>query len=104
MIKKYKDGDDGVMIHEFGKNFRSPGHVHLLCTSNDLLKSRKGHTELSTALMLMAKLAPSATICEMIGENGKSLTKNEAKKYAEKNRLMFLEGKEILEAWKSWSG
>ncbi len=104
MIKKYKDSDDGVMIHEFGKNFRSPGHVHLLCTSNDLLKSRKGHTELSTALMLMAKLAPSATICEMMGDNGSSLTKNEAKKYAEKNSLVFLEGKEILEAWEKWSG
>lgn len=104
MIKKYWDMDDGMLIHEFGKNFRSPGHVHLLCASKELLETRKGHTELSTALMLMAKLAPSATICEMIGENGKSLTKNEAKKYAEKNGLILLEGKEILEAWKSWSG
>lgn len=104
MIKKYKDIDDGVMINEFGKNFRSPGHVHLLCTSKELLKSRKGHTELSTALLLMAGLTPSATICEMIGDNGSSLTKNEAKKYAEKNCLIFLEGKEVLEAWEKWSG
>ena len=26
-----------------------------------------------------------------------------AKKYAEKNRLIFLEGKEIIKAWKKWS-
>lgn len=104
MIKKYWDMDNGMLIHEFGKNFRSPGHVHLLCTSKELLKSRKGHTELSTALLLMAGLTPSATICEMIGDDGRALPKNEAKKYAEKNGLVFLEGKEILEAWESWSG
>jgi len=104
MIKKYWDMDDEMLICEFGKNFRSPGHVHLLCTSKELLKSRKGHTELSTALLLMAGLTPSATICEMIGDDGRALPKNEAKKYAEKNGLVFLEGKEILEAWESWSG
>ncbi|MCG2825182.1 MAG: 3,4-dihydroxy-2-butanone-4-phosphate synthase, partial [Thermoplasmatales archaeon] len=48
MIKNYEAMDEGVLIHEFGKNFRSPGHVHLLCTSNELLKTRKGHTELGT--------------------------------------------------------
>jgi len=104
MIKNYEDMDEGVLIHEFGKNFRSPGHVHLLCTSNELLKTRKGHTELGTALLLMAGLTPSATICEMMGDDGRALSKNEAKKYAENNDLVFLEGKEILEAWKSWSG
>lgn len=104
MIKNYGDRDDGVIIHEFGKNFRSPGHVALLCTSKELLKSRRGHTELSTALLLMAGLTPSAAICEMIGDDGRALSKNEAKKYAEKNGLVFLEGKEILGAWSSWSG
>lgn len=102
MIKKLDNMNDAVQ--EFGKNFRTPGHVHLLRASENLLETRKGHTELSTALMLMADLIPSATICEMMGENGKSLSKDEAKKYAEKNHLIFLEGKEIKEEWKKWSG
>ncbi len=104
MIKKLDNMDDAEILHEFGRNFRTPGHVHLLCASKILLEARKGHTELSTALMLMAGLTPSATICEMMGDNGYALTKDEAKKYAEKNNLIFLEGKEIMEEWNSWSG
>ncbi len=103
LIKK-SNMDDEEILHEFGKNFRTPGHVHLLRASKNLLETRKGHTELSTALMLMAGLTPSATICEMMGDNGYALTKDEAKKYAEKNNLIFLEGKEIMKEWGSWSG
>ncbi|MDI6708385.1 MAG: 3,4-dihydroxy-2-butanone-4-phosphate synthase [Candidatus Thermoplasmatota archaeon] len=89
------------LLEEFGRNFRSPGHVPLLKAAKNLLKERQGHTELSIALMQFANLAPSATICEMIGENGKSLTKEEAKKYATKNDLVFLEGKDIIKVWSS---
>lgn len=95
---------NGQSLHEqFGKNFRSPGHVPLLKTAKNLLGERAGHTELSTALMLLAGVAPTATICEMLGSNGRALSKNSAINYAKKNKFVFLEGKEIIGAWKKWS-
>jgi 3,4-dihydroxy-2-butanone 4-phosphate synthase len=38
-----------------------------------------------------------------MGEHGKALPKEDAKKYAEKNNLVFLEGNDIIKAWKQWS-
>lgn len=99
LIKEVKNANNGVSIKLFGERFRTPGHVHLLNCSENLLQTRRGHTELSTALVIMANLTPSATICEMIGDNCVSLEKSKARKYAEKNNLVFLEGNEILEEW-----
>jgi 3,4-dihydroxy 2-butanone 4-phosphate synthase len=85
---------------EFGKNFRSPGHIHLLNSTPQLLSERRGHTELATAMMVLAGVTPSATICEMMGDDGFALGKEKAKKYAERFDLCFLEGKDIIEFWK----
>jgi len=93
---------NGRAQEEFGKNFRSPGHVHLLNAANGLLDGRKGHTELSTALVLMAGLLPSATVCEIIGDSGRSAPKRDALSYAKRSGLVFIEGKDVLEAWRSW--
>lgn len=87
---------------QFGKEFRAPGHIHLLNASSELLKKRFGHTELSTALMVMAGVIPSATICEMMGDDGKAMGKDQAKKYAERNDLTFVDGKQVIEAWQEW--
>ena len=94
---------NGWAVEAFGREFRSPGHVHLLAASDGLLEARRGHTELSTALVSMAGLAPSATICEMMGDDGRALSRGDAKKYAATRNLVFLEGREILEAWQRWS-
>ncbi len=48
----------------------------------------------------MAGLVPSATVCEMMGEDGKALSKEEAKAYAGEHNLVFLEGAEVVDAWK----
>lgn len=87
---------------EFGKDFRAPGHVHLLIASKDLLNGRRGHTELSTALMIMAGLIPSATMVEMLGNDGFSLPFSKAKNYAAEHNYPFIEGKEIIERWENW--
>ncbi len=86
---------------EFGARFIAPGHVHLLISAG--LNNRKGHTELSTALVEMAGLIPSATIVEMLGDDGHSLSKDDAMHYAKEHNLVFVEGKEIQEAWEKWS-
>lgn len=92
--------ENGWAQREFGRNFRAPGHVHLLNTSKNILETRFGHTELATALVIMAGLVPSATVCEMMGDDGKELSKQNAQKYAERHGLVFLEGAEIIEGWK----
>lgn len=103
LIKKALNSDEYSIRLEFGKNFRSPGHVHLLIASKDLLKSRRGHTELSTSLMLMAGLIPSATIVEMLDDDGYSLPYKKAKDYAMEHNYPFIEGNKILEWWENWS-
>ena len=101
--KRSESLDAESAISEFGKGFRSPGHVSLLNVANPILRSRRGHTELCTALVSMAGLVPSATVCEMMGDEGNALPKEDAKRYAEERNLVFLEGYQVVEAWEEWS-
>jgi 3,4-dihydroxy 2-butanone 4-phosphate synthase len=103
LTEKIKNSNIENETKIFGSEFRSPGHIPICVASNGLLESRRGHTELVIAMMEMAGLPPSGSGCEMIGDKGTALSKKEAMKYAEKNNLVFLEGKEIVEAWKEWS-
>lgn len=87
----------------FGNRFRAPGHIPLCNSSEQPLKNRFGHTELGCALMFMANLTPIAAGCEMM-DTDNALPREEALKYAQEHNLVFLEGKEIVEAWSAWSG
>lgn len=104
ICREAAESEDGWMRTLFAREFRSPGHVHLLIATEPLLRDRKGHTELTTALMVMAGLTPTATLCEMMGNDGAALAKADAKEYARVHNLVFVEGREILEAWRKWSG
>lgn len=86
----------------FGQLFRSPGHIPLCNSSDKPLNNRFGHTELGVALVTMAGLTPIAAGCEMM-DTINALPKEEAIKYAKEHNLIFLEGKEIREAWSKWS-
>ncbi|MEM3827133.1 MAG: 3,4-dihydroxy-2-butanone-4-phosphate synthase [Candidatus Micrarchaeaceae archaeon] len=86
------------VLAEFGKKFRSPGHVFTLVAAKGLFSMRKGHTELTTYLVSRAGLIPSAAIVEMLADNGLSLDKKSAKEYARAHGYVFLEGREIIEA------
>jgi 3,4-dihydroxy 2-butanone 4-phosphate synthase len=86
----------------FGQLFRSPGHIPLCNSSDKPLSNRFGHTELGVALVTMAGLTPIAAGCEMM-DTINALPKEEAIKYAKEHNLIFLEGKEIREAWSKWS-
>ncbi len=103
LVEDVEQGKSENPLKSFTKGFRVPGHVFLLRTSKELLKDRFGHTELSTAMCLMAGLPATATICEMMGDDGKALSRPDARKFAESNGFIFLEGHEVQEAWKSWS-
>jgi len=95
--------ENGWAPEAMGRQFRSPGHVPILNAADGLLAHRRGHTELTTGLVTMAGLIPSATICEMLGDDGRALSKEDAKEYAQRRNLVFLEGQEIVEAWRAWS-
>lgn len=100
LARRALTSEDGWAKAEFGKNFRAPGHIHLLNASERILETRFGHTELATALVIMAGLVPSATVCEMIGDDGKAMAKSRAREYAEAHGLAFIEGAEVIEAWR----
>ncbi len=87
---------------EFGRNFRSPGHVFLLNAHRMLLDRRRGHTELTVAIARMCGLTEVMAIVEMLGDDGNSLSKEKAKEFAEENNLTFIEGREVLEEWERW--
>ncbi|MCL2143117.1 MAG: 3,4-dihydroxy-2-butanone-4-phosphate synthase [Methanomassiliicoccaceae archaeon] len=95
----FSDSPAEKRIEALGNNFRAPGHVHLLNTSSNILENRKGHTELATALMILSGVDPSATICEMLGDVGNAMSKNDVKRYASSKGLTFIEGDDILKAW-----
>jgi 3,4-dihydroxy 2-butanone 4-phosphate synthase len=90
-------------VQRFGTEFRSPGHVPICIASKKLVAERKGHTELVISLLELAGLTLVGSGCEMMGEHGKALPKEDAKRYAEKHHLVFLEGADIIEAWTAWS-
>jgi 3,4-dihydroxy 2-butanone 4-phosphate synthase len=86
--------------HDFAAEFRSPGHVPLLRAAEGLLAKRRGQTELSIALADMAGIVPAVTICEMLDdETGKALSKEDAKAYARRHGLVFVEGSDVLDVW-----
>ncbi len=84
---------------DLGDNFRAPGHVHLLNTTEKILKTRFGHTELCTAMMYMAGVKPSATICEMMGDDGGSMRKDDVQRYADANGIALVTGEQVMAAW-----
>ncbi len=102
LAKKTKNLNDGQATKMFGEEFRSPGHVPICIATKKLLHSRKGHTELVISMLKMANLTPIGSGCEIMGDDGKALSKEKAKKYADDNGLVFLEGNKIIEAWKKW--
>ncbi|MEF8879153.1 MAG: 3,4-dihydroxy-2-butanone-4-phosphate synthase [Candidatus Thermoplasmatota archaeon] len=103
LSKKIKDVNSRKAVELFGDSFRTPGHIPICKAAEGLIDSRRGHTELVVSLLMMAGIVPVGCGCEMMGDDGKALSKKESIDYAERNGLVFLEGKDIVETWKKWS-
>ncbi|MGA1873867.1 MAG: 3,4-dihydroxy-2-butanone-4-phosphate synthase, partial [Thermoplasmatota archaeon] len=91
-------------LSHFGEHFRSPGHIPICIGSDHILENRFGHTELSCALSTMAGLSGVSVGCEIMGEGGIAMPKEEVRQYAEKNGIPFLEGHQIIKEWRVWDG
>lgn len=82
----------------FGGEFRSPGHMPLLRAAPNLLRDRRGQTELSIVLARAANITPAMVMCEMLdGETGKALVKKDAIAYGKKHGLVFVDGEEVMD-------
>ena len=93
------------MMAEFGRSFRSPGHVPLLRAVDGLVMKRQGHTELACALAEMAGVTPALAICEMLdSRTSKALRAKDSIKYAEERGLVHLDGFELVNEYKKWLG
>src|SRR3989454_4784781 len=79
IAKEATKRENGWAAHVFAEEFRSPGHVPLLNAVQPLLVERRGHTELTTALMLMAGVAPPPPLCEMMADDRSALSHQNAK-------------------------
>lgn len=90
---------NGNAPSEFARKFRTPGHVPLIIAREGYFSRRRGHTELSTYLLEKAGLIRSATIVEMLGDDGRSMQPEEARNFAESHSLIFIEGSEIIDSW-----
>lgn len=81
---------------DFAGTFRAPGHVHLLRGAPELLTDRQGHTELALALASAAGCGPAVAGCEMLDDTGDALSIADARSYADRNGLQFLQGSDIV--------
>ena len=50
-------------------------------------------------MMYMAGVRPSATICEMMGDDGGSRCRADVEAYAQDKGLSFITGDEVIERW-----
>ncbi|MGC8816501.1 MAG: 3,4-dihydroxy-2-butanone-4-phosphate synthase [Candidatus Hadarchaeum sp.] len=88
---------DCDLTGEFGREFRTPGHVHLLRAADGLVAERKGHTELVTALAELAGVTPVVAICEMLdAQTHRALSRQKAREYGRKQGIEFLDGAEVI--------
>jgi 3,4-dihydroxy 2-butanone 4-phosphate synthase len=85
---------------DFPREFRAPGHVHLLRASRYGLSDRKGHTEMGVALAHEAGRPPAAVVCEMLDdETGEALSIDDAQAYAAAQDVPFVDGQDLIAAF-----
>ena len=69
------------------KDIVSPGHVFPLVARNGGVLERAGHTEASVDISTLAKLNPSAVICEVMNEDGRMARLNDLFKFSKKHKI-----------------
>ncbi|MCS7141391.1 MAG: 3,4-dihydroxy-2-butanone-4-phosphate synthase [Candidatus Nitrosocaldus sp.] len=90
VVERLSRGEDGVA--EFIASFRSPGHVPLLIAAKNLMRERRGHTEMAIYLAEKAGLIPAVAICEMLDSSTHTaLSFEKARRYAERHGLCILD-------------
>ena len=74
----------------------SPGHVFPLVARNGGVLERAGHTEASVDISKLAKLNPSAVICEVMNEDGRMARLDDLLKFAKKHSLKIASIEDLI--------
>ncbi len=72
------------------EDFRRPGHMFPLISQKNGVFDRQGHTEATVDLMRLAGLKPIGLCCEIMGDDGTMMRRDELMKFAEKWNLKYI--------------
>ena len=78
------------------KNIVSPGHVFPLVSKAGGVLERAGHTEASVDISKLAKLNPSAVICEVMNEDGTMARYKDLVPFAKKHKLKIARIEDLI--------
>ena len=78
------------------KDIVSPGHVFPLVSKNGGVLVRAGHTEASVDISKLAKLNPSAVICEVMNEDGTMARYNDLVPFSKKHNLKIAKIEDLI--------
>lgn len=93
VVELAEKGEEESARQKFNREFYSPGHVPILLSRG--VSKRRGHTELTVALLELLGLPRSGVIAEML-DDGRSMSKEKVVLYAKNNGIPLIEGKELL--------
>lgn len=79
------------------KDFIRPGHIFPIIGKEGGVLVRSGHTEGALDLMRLAKLAPAAVICEIMGDDGKMLSGKKLSAFAKKHGILIVTIQGLIE-------
>ena len=94
-VRLYYERGAGEAREFFLSSFQAPGHVPVLASRG--LRARRGHTELSIALALLAGLRPSVAFAEML-DYRVSLPLGKAREISRATGWPLVSGGEIIDA------
>tara|TARA_Y100001970_G_scaffold293848_1_gene443827 strand:- start:16358 stop:17413 length:1056 start_codon:yes stop_codon:yes gene_type:complete len=78
------------------KDIVSPGHIFPLVAKNGGVLERAGHTEASVDISKLAKLNPSAVICEVMNEDGTMARYKDLIPFAKKHKLKIAKIEDLI--------
>ncbi len=71
-------------------DLRRPGHVHPLRARDGGVLQRVGHTEAAVDLCRLAGLRPVGALCEVLGDDGQTMKRDELSAFATQHGLTFI--------------
>jgi len=108
-IESKKGISTGISAHDRAKTIKvaikpssnknsivSPGHVFPLVSRDGGVLERAGHTEASVDISKLAKLNPSAVICEVMNENGTMARYKDLIPFAKKHKLKIAKIEDLI--------
>ncbi|MNF42681.1 3,4-dihydroxy-2-butanone 4-phosphate synthase [compost metagenome] len=81
----------------FNRRIVSPGHMFPLRARSGGVLERRGHTEGSVEIAILAGMRPAAVLCELMNPDGTMTRGHEIESYAMRNRLPILTIAELVE-------